>query len=124
MSETPDQEKMKVFYDGSCPICTREIAFYQERTGADQIDWIDTHAIKDDVVYPGISREQALAKFHIVTPDGKILQGGTAFAGLWRTLPAFRILGWAFRPRPLDWLLNRVYDLLLKVRPRLQTWFR
>ena len=29
--------KLTVFYDGSCPLCTREIAFYRHKDGADQI---------------------------------------------------------------------------------------
>ncbi len=119
-----EPQKTKVFYDGSCPICTREIAFYQRRSGAGTVEWIDITKLDSDYVYPGISRQTAMSRFHVVTPEGEILIGGTAFAGLWRCLSAFRFFGWLFRFRPLDWILNRFYDLLLKIRPALQQWYR
>ena len=36
-----NQQMPKVFYDGACPLCIREIAFYKRRKGADGVTWVD-----------------------------------------------------------------------------------
>jgi predicted DCC family thiol-disulfide oxidoreductase YuxK len=113
--------KLTVFYDGTCPICEREISFYRCRQGADEVSWVDVRGSSDDEVAPGLSRNRALARFHVMHPAGTYVSGGRAFADLWSVLPGFRAWGRLFQYRPLTWVLNRAYDLFLGIRPRLQT---
>ena len=88
---------LTIFYDGGCPLCAREIAFYRRRAGAG---------------------------FHVMTADGRVHQGGRAFARLWCALPAFRLFGWLGLLPPVAWALDRGYDYFLPLRPRLQAWFK
>ena len=118
------QDKLTVFYDGECPICTREIGFYKDCDGAEDIDWRDITKITEDEVHPGLSREDALARFHVLTRDGHLMSGGPAFAQMWRNLTKFRLLGTVFSFPPIAWVLDRVYDLLLILRPGLQKLFK
>lgn len=112
--------RLTVFYDGSCPLCRREIHFYRQRTGAGQLAWIDVSRASDRDVADGLSRDAALSRFHVKAADGRLLSGGDAFAELWSALPRFAPMSRLFRPRPLRWLLNRSYDLFLLGRPSLQ----
>ena len=114
-------KKLTVFYDGACPLCEREIGFYRKQRGADEVCWIDVSRSSNDRVTPGLSRDQALARFHVMRNDGTVVSGGQAFAELWVALPGFRIWGRFFRTPPLTWLMNRSYNLFLKIRPLLQT---
>lgn len=111
---------LTVFYDGACPLCQREISFYKRREGADGISWVDVNDVPKCEVAPGLSKDQALARFHVLNADGRLLTGGAAFAGLWAALPGFRVWGRLFQARPLAWTLDRAYDLFLPIRPRLQ----
>ncbi len=111
---------LSVFYDGSCPMCRREIDFYKRRRGAHQINWVDVSEATDNVA-PNLSCEAAMARFHVQTADGEVIDGGAAFAALWRELPAFRWLGHLFSVQPLKWILNKAYDLFLPLRPRIQS---
>ena len=122
----PDEtsSKLTVFYDGECPICTREIGFYQTCEGANDIEWQDITQCESSEVYPGLSKENALARFHVLTNDGRLMSGGPAFAQMWRNLPRFRWFGAFFSIPPIAWVLDRIYDFLLLVRPRLQRLFR
>ena len=106
-----------VYFDGACPLCAREIAFYRRRRGAGAIDWIDVSVLPDGPVTDGLSRRAALARFHLRTGDGRIVSGGAAFAHLWSGLPAFRPLGALTRCWPLSWLADRGYEFFLIVRP-------
>tara|TARA_R110002167_G_scaffold24188_8_gene85458 strand:+ start:90 stop:482 length:393 start_codon:yes stop_codon:yes gene_type:complete len=115
-----DRENLTVFYDGACPLCAREIGFYRRRRGADAVNWVDVSRDGEDEPAPGLSRRQALARFHVREADGRMLSGGRAFAALWLSLPGFRPLGRLFRLAPLAALLERAYSGFLKLRPRLQ----
>ena len=113
-------EKLTVFYDGACPLCDREISFYRGRRGAENVSWVDVSGASDGDVAPGLAKDEALARFHVMQPDGTLVSGGRAFAELWAALPGFQLWGRFFRNRPLTWLLNRAYDLFLGLRPQLR----
>lgn len=119
-------DSMTVFFDGSCPLCTREIGFYRRRRGAERIRWIDVsagdHAQQAEVA-PGLTRQAAMARFHIMTADGRVISGGRAFAEILAHLPAFSLIGRILRRRPFVWLLDGAYEVFLPVRPRLQRLF-
>ena len=56
----PAAPALTVFYDGSCPLCRREIDFYRRRRGAARIDWLDISGLPEGEVAPGLSRCAAL----------------------------------------------------------------
>jgi predicted DCC family thiol-disulfide oxidoreductase YuxK len=112
--------KLSVLFDGACPLCVREIAFYRRLRGADALDWIDVSAGGPDVAFCGISARDARARFHVVLPGGTPVSGAAAFVEIWRRLPAFRPLAVLLGHRPGVWIMDRAYSLFLKIRPRLQ----
>lgn len=112
---------MKVFYDGACPMCSREIEFYKSRQSIETVEWVDLAKLDSEFAYPGISREQALKRFHVVTPQGQILSGGAAFTQMLCSIRMLRPLGVTLRIAPLAWLLDQIYNQFLKIRPWLQT---
>ena len=81
---------------------------------------MDVSASNSPEVSPGLSKDQALSRFHVKTGDGTLVSGGAAFAELWAALPGFRPLGRIFQTSFLVWVLNAAYDAFLKVRPFLQ----
>jgi predicted DCC family thiol-disulfide oxidoreductase YuxK len=114
------RDELTVYYDGGCPLCRREIGFYQGCAGSERVRWQDVSGITDSDVAPGLTRTQAMARFHVRTADGEIVSGGAAFARLWSALPRFRALAALCRVPPLPWLLERGYDAFLRFRPPLQ----
>lgn len=115
-----------VYYDGGCPLCSAEIATYRNCRGADAIDWIDVSAPADGgdcgIVAPGLTRQDALRRFHMRRADGTLVSGGAAFAELWACLPALSWAGRIARRRPFRVLLEAAYRVFLPLRPRLQRW--
>lgn len=84
---------LPLYYDGGCPVCTREIGFYQRRRGAERITWINLAQCEDAALGSDLSREAAYARLHARRPDGQLVSGAQAFAALWQALPAFRLAG-------------------------------
>ncbi len=119
-SSAPNKDKLTVFYDGSCPLCAREVAFYQKLRGADGVEWQDVSGCEAEEVQPGLSKTEALARFHARTADGSLLSGAKAFLAVWRVLPAFRPLARLGQIPPLPWLLEWGYRGFLRFRPVLQ----
>ena len=70
------QKELTVFYDGACPLCEREISFYQRQAGSDRLCWVDVSSVPDGEVAPGLSRDQALNRFHVLSADGTLASGG------------------------------------------------
>lgn len=110
--------ELTIYYDGSCPICRREIALYRSLRGAERLRWLDVSVTP--TLGEGISCETAMRRFHVSDAQGRLFSGGAAFARLWRALPAWRVLGWLFLWPPMSWLLEGGYRVFLPLRPRLQ----
>ena len=114
---------MRIFYDGGCPLCRKEIAFYQKQRGNEALTFVDICSLPDGEVVPGLTKEAALKRFHVERDSGEIVNGGEAFVAIWNTLPRFQWAGrffsvWPFRP-----LLNWSYDRFLWLRPYIQYAF-
>ena len=92
MKPTPDP-LLTLYYDGGCPVCTREIGFYQRRRGADRIHWVDLAQCQASDLATDLSFDAAIARLHARRPDGQLVSGARAFAALWQALPAFRLAG-------------------------------
>jgi predicted DCC family thiol-disulfide oxidoreductase YuxK len=116
-----DEPALTVFYDGACPVCTLEVGAYRRCRGADRIDWVDISKAPPGEVAPGLTREEALRRFTVMRGDGTLRRGGHAFADLWASLPALRLVGRAFQTWPLSALANGLYRFVfLPIRPGLQ----
>ena len=107
-----------VYYDGGCPICSREIALYQRLSeGEGDRPAFENIAASGTSLPEGVSREQALARLHVRLGSGEVVSGASAFIAMWRATPRFRLLGRIASVPPLPWLLELAYVGFLKVRP-------
>lgn len=110
---------LTVYYDGACPICAREIGMYRGCAGAERIDWVDVGvAGAPEKVADDLSRDQALARFHVRAEDGRLVSGAAAFATLWRALPAWRRIGRVASWPPIGRALDALYRGFLALRRR------
>ena len=115
--------KIKVFYDGQCPLCSREIEYYQHQKGAEEIEWVDILSSSKSDFPKGLSQANALKRFHVLGPDGNLMSGGKGFVLLWSTLPNFSYLGKIFNNKLMGWILEFIYKLFILNRPWMQRLF-
>jgi predicted DCC family thiol-disulfide oxidoreductase YuxK len=115
---TAMESRPKVYYDGGCPVCAREISFYQARPGGESLLWVDITQAEDAAFGPGLSREAALARMHVRRADGTLVEGAAAFAEIWRAMPGMRWLGRLAALPPFNVLAALGYRLFLRARKR------
>jgi len=111
-----------VLYDGSCPICCREISHYKTMDSVGAICWVDVSA-PTFVGPPGQSRDVLMQRFHVIKSSGELVCGAAAFVHLWEQLPRWRGLA---KLAQIPFVLNVLefgYTKFLVVRPKLQRIF-
>lgn len=72
---SPPTWRIRMLYDGDCPLCMREVDFLRGRDGGSgTIDFVD---IADRGFTPdrnaGLTFEQAMGEIHAILPDGAIV---------------------------------------------------
>ena len=105
--------KLDVFYDGDCPICAIEVAFYERRDKANLISWRDITSLAEAELPAGKSREQLLGKFHTLDASDDWHVGVDAFHAIWQRLPLFRRLAWTFKTPGLRQIAELAYRTFL-----------
>ena len=112
------EQALVVIYDGQCPLCSREIAHYRRRRGAQRICWVDATREEQELAALGIGREEALARFHVRDQEGQWRTGAAAFVLLWSQLPAYAWLARLVSGLRLLPVMERGYTLFLRGRQR------
>lgn len=106
-----------VYYDGACPVCAREIGLYRRLSeGSPQAPLFEDVAAGAPPP-EGVSRDEALARFHVRLGSGEVVSGAAAFIALWRATPRLRWLGRLASIPPAPWLLESAYRAFLRLRP-------
>jgi predicted DCC family thiol-disulfide oxidoreductase YuxK len=108
---------LTVYFDGACPVCSREIAVYQRQAGAQACAWVDVSQCSEETLGPGLDKNRALARLHVRRADGGLVDGAAAFVLMWQALPATRWLGRVAAVPPLPWILEGAYRAFLRLRP-------
>ena len=117
MDQPNTRRALTVYFDGGCPLCSREIAAYRRQAGAEKCVWVDASACSESALGDGLSRPDALARFHVRSADGQMLTGMRAFALLWRQLPRMAWVGRLVSVGPMPAMLEAAYRLFLRLRP-------
>lgn len=110
-----------VYFDGACPLCSKEIATYRTTRGGDQLQWVDANGCDEAALGPALNRSAALARLHVRLADGTLLSGAAAFVAIWQRLPAFRALAWLARVPGVLLVMEGAYRAFLWIRPLWRT---
>ena len=77
--DTGSADHLTVYFDGACPVCSREVGFYDRIDRAGAIGWHDVSESEGDLGKDGVSQSDALARLHARLPDGQMVTGVQAF---------------------------------------------
>ncbi len=119
----PTEPKLAtVFYDGACPLCRAEIDHYGGQDVEGKLRFIDVSRPQEGLAC-GLTRQQAMARFHVLGADGTLVSGAAAYVSIWKLLPKWR---WAARLATLPGMmmvLEGAYRSFLPLRPTLSRTF-
>lgn len=106
---------LTVWYDGDCPICSREMVWLKRQTDA-SVSYVDLTT----ATHLPLERSVLMRRFHAQEHDGPMLSGIDAFEALWHRSDVLGPLGVAARVRVFRWILELSYECFLRFRPVLQ----
>ncbi|WP_169051431.1 DUF393 domain-containing protein [Neptunomonas sp. XY-337] len=94
MTAATTDTHITVFFDGSCPLCKKEIDHYQRIAKPNTpITWVDISAPDTEFSELPFTFEQAMRELHILDSHGNIIKGAYSFVEIWHRLPRYRWLG-------------------------------
>ncbi len=83
---------IKVYYDGKCRVCLKEIEYYRRIAPAGVFYWLDITDPYIDLKRESFSLVQAMKLLHVKDHQGVVHVGVDAFITIWRELGRWRLL--------------------------------
>lgn len=120
--------KIKLLYDGACPLCLREVNFLRRKDqGRGLVAFVDIADPDYQAVdHGGVEFATAMGRIHAVLPDGSVVKNVEVFRRIYSVLG----MGWLYAPTGwpvvgpvVDWIYGIWADWRLAVtgRPSLDT---
>ena len=91
---------LQVFYDGACPLCSREIRHYMTRDRDHRLIWIDISLPAFRAADYELDPARLQQVMHTRSADGRVFTQVAAFCAIWEALPP------GLLTTPLRWLLK------------------
>uniref|UniRef100_A0A3Q7FQ61 Thiol-disulfide oxidoreductase DCC n=2 Tax=Solanum lycopersicum TaxID=4081 RepID=A0A3Q7FQ61_SOLLC len=115
--KSPENWKIKMLYDGECPLCMREVDMLRERNKSyGTIKFLD---ISSDEYRPdeneGLDYETVMGRIHAILSDGTVVTDVEAFRRLYEAVG----LGWVYaitKYEPIATIADAVYGVWAKYR--------
>ena len=112
LSDNSQSWKIKLLYDGECPLCLREVKFLQKRdAGRGIVAFVDIAA--DDYQAEnngGIDFKTAMGRIHAVLPDGSAIKNVEDFRRVYEELG----MGWVYAVTKLP-IISVLADALYSI---------
>ena len=103
--------RLTVFYDGACPVCVRDRAWYERLVGRTEasVQWLDITGRDDELRAYGIDPDAALRELHVRDANGVVHRELDAYILLMSRVPVLKPLAWLIGLPGLRPVLSRLY---------------
>ena len=106
----------KIYYDGDCPICSKEISFYKKNISNKSFDWININNCLPSDYEANLDFQKTKERFHIITLENEVLIGVDAFIYLWRHTSKLRYFSFIAKFPGIYHILLFFYEIFLFFR--------
>ena len=83
---------IKVFYDGKCNLCSKEIKYYKSISDKHLFKWLDIASNPIHLKSINVSQKDALLFLHATDENNKLYKGVDAFLLIWKNIKYWKIL--------------------------------
>src|SRR5262249_12657363 len=111
-----DTARLTLFYDGLCPLCSREIEHYRRHLAGTPADFVDITAAEFNAAAHGLDPQAVHRVMHVKVGD-ELRTGVAAFAAIWAAIPRYRWLARLARNPVGHGLMHLGYRAFARVRP-------
>jgi predicted DCC family thiol-disulfide oxidoreductase YuxK len=108
---------VEIFFDGECPLCTREVNVLKRMDRKQRVRFTDI-AARDFMPPPGLDMAALMARIHGRLPDGTIIEGVDVFRRVYEAVGLGWLAGLSRLPG-ISTLTEAAYTLFAKNRLRL-----
>jgi len=112
-------EMPRVYYDGRCHLCSREIEHYRRCAGSEALNFVDITHPDFSADAEGLDVEAINRHLHVRRADGSLAVGVDAFIEIWTTLPKYRRVAAFARVSVVKGILEFGYRGFARIRPYL-----
>ena len=117
---TKPQFPIKIFYDGSCSVCSTEIEHYLRQNHDNKLLGVDISAPDFDPSPYGITTEAFMYELHVIDQNGEIYRAVEAFWAIWQAFPAstlYGIMGAVINMPLVNPVARLLYKGFARIRP-------
>lgn len=82
--------RLKIFYDGACHLCSREMDHYKKLREKDKFDFIDITSSDFRADEFGLDRKFLDIEMHVMDENGQIHTGVRSFIEIWKRIPSWQ----------------------------------
>ncbi|MEY8767985.1 thiol-disulfide oxidoreductase DCC family protein [Francisella philomiragia] len=108
---------IKVFYDGKCGLCSKEINHYKNIAPENIFEWIDiTEISEENLNKEDLDTLSCMKLFHVKDNEGKFHTGVDAFIIIWSQLNKWRKLATIIKLPLIYSFAKIIYSLFAKWR--------
>jgi predicted DCC family thiol-disulfide oxidoreductase YuxK len=117
MNNMKTQNKITVYFDGLCKVCSREISHYQKQIGSSEIRFVDICSKNFDPTKEKVDPVAVHKVMHVRRQDGTLATRVDAFIEIWQALPKYKFLAQMAKSSVVHAGLETGYTLFSKIRP-------
>tara|TARA_B110001454_G_C12723002_1_gene435623 strand:- start:11485 stop:11904 length:420 start_codon:yes stop_codon:yes gene_type:complete len=117
MNNMETEQNLKVYYDGLCVLCGKEMDHYRRQAGSESIEFIDICANGFDAAKEGLDPLQVHKIMHVRRRDGSLATRVDAFIEIWSVLPKYKLVAVVAKNAVVHKGLDLGYSVFAKIRP-------
>lgn len=108
---------VKVYYDGLCHLCSREMEHYRQEPGGESLEFVDITTPGFQAAAEGLDPVRVHRAMHVRKSDGTLAVGVEAVLVIWAVMPRYRRAARLGRSPLPNLLLRLGYRIFAAARP-------